>query len=52
MGTTTVTLSTVASFFFIILFLYLLYIIGGVSQNVKKLLEKVQELENKLNSKQ
>jgi len=51
MGTTVVTLSTVASFFFIILFLYLLYIIGGVSQNVKRLVEKLHDIENKLNSK-
>jgi len=51
MGTTTVTLSTLASFFFVILFLYLLYIIGGVSQNVKKLLDKIGEMEKKMNSK-
>lgn len=51
MGTTTITLSTLASFFFVILFLYLLYIIGGVSQNVKKIVDKIQEIENKLNTK-
>ena len=44
MGTTTITLSTLASFFFVILFLYLLYIIGGVSQNVKKIVIKYKRL--------
>ena len=45
MGTTTITLSTIASFFFVILFLYLLYIIGGLSQNAKKILQKIEEIE-------
>jgi hypothetical protein len=52
MGTTTITLSTIASFFFVVLFLYLLYIIGGISENLKKVLKKIEELENKLNAKQ
>ena len=52
MGTTTITLSTIASFFFIVLFLYLLYIIGELSQNAKKTLKKVEELEKKLNVKE
>jgi hypothetical protein len=45
MGTTTITLSTIASFFFIVLFLYLLYIIGELSQNAKKILTKIEEIE-------
>jgi hypothetical protein len=52
MGTTTITLSTIASFFFIILFLYLLYIIGELSQNTKKILRIVEELQKLLNAKQ
>jgi len=52
MGTTTITLSTIASFFFIILFLYLLYIIGELSQNSKKILKKVEELEKQLSVKE
>jgi hypothetical protein len=52
MGTTTITLSTIASFFFVILFLYLLYIIGGLSQNLKKVLEILEELQKKLITKE
>ncbi len=52
MGTTTITLSTIASFFFVILFLYLLYIIGGLSQNAKKILDIVEEIQKKLNTKE
>jgi hypothetical protein len=51
MGTVTITLSTIASFFIVILFLYVLYIIGGLSQNAKRVLEKVEELEKKLSAK-
>lgn len=47
MGTTTITLSTIASFFVVILFLYLLYIIGGMAENVKKIMRRLEELEKK-----
>jgi hypothetical protein len=40
MGTTTITLSTIASFFIVVLFLYLLYLIGGIAENLKKLTHK------------
>jgi hypothetical protein len=52
MGTTTITLSTIASFLFVVLFLYLLYIIGGLSQNAKKILQVVEELQKKILDKQ
>jgi hypothetical protein len=50
MGTTTITLSTIASFFIVILFLYLLYLIGGMAENIEKLMQKIDELQKKLNA--
>ena len=32
----------------IVLFLYLLYVVGGISKNLKKILQKLEELEKKL----
>lgn len=52
MGTTTITLSTIASFFIVVLFLYLLYLIGGMAENLKKLVQKMEELDKKLIAKQ
>jgi hypothetical protein len=51
MGTTTITLSTIASFFLVILFLTVLYIIGGMSENIKKILRRMDEKEGKPESK-
>ena len=48
MGTTTITLSTIASFFIVVLFLYVLYIIGGMAENLKKIMQKMDELDKKL----
>ena len=47
MGTTTITLSTIASFFIVVLFLSLLYVIGGIAENVKKILRKMEKAEGK-----
>jgi hypothetical protein len=52
MGTTTITLSTIASFFIVVLFLYLLYLIGGMAENLKKLAQKMEELHKKLITKE
>jgi len=51
MGTTTITLSTIDSFFIVVLFLYFLYVIGGMAENLKKLVKKIDELDNKLTVK-
>jgi hypothetical protein len=51
MGTMTITLSTIASFFIVVLFLYLLYLIGGMAENVKKLVQNMDELQRKIDSK-
>jgi hypothetical protein len=52
MGTTTITLSTVASFFVVVFFLYFLYVVGGMAENIKKLMKKIEELDKKLVDKQ
>jgi hypothetical protein len=51
MGTTTITLSTIASFFIVVLFLTVLYVIGGIAENVKKILRKMENAEGKPESK-
>lgn len=38
----------IAEIFFLILFFYLLYLIGGIYQNVKKILQKVTKIEGQL----
>jgi hypothetical protein len=52
MGTITITLSTIASFFIVVFFLYFLYVIGGMAENIKKLVQKMDELDKKLIAKQ
>jgi hypothetical protein len=52
MGTTTITLSTIASFFVVVFFLYFLYVVGGMAENIKKLGKKIDELDKKLIAKQ
>jgi hypothetical protein len=52
MGTTTITLSTIASFFIVVFFLYFLYVVGGMAENIKKLVKKMDELDKKLIAKQ
>jgi hypothetical protein len=52
MGTTTITLSTIASFFIVVLFLYLLYLIGGMAENIKKLVQKMEDLQKKVETKE
>jgi cell division protein FtsB len=38
----------VAEFFFVVLFFYVLYLLGGIYQRAKKILDKVESLEKKL----
>ena len=35
----------------LVLFFYLLYVVGGISQNAKKILQKIEDLEKKMNPK-
>jgi cell division protein FtsB len=37
----------VAELLFVVLFLYVLYLVGDIYQNVKKILQKVENLEKK-----
>ena len=43
-----VILTLVGNILGIVLFLYLLYVVGGISQNSKKILRKLEELEKKI----
>ena len=47
MGTTTITLSWIASFLLVVLFIYFLYLFGGLTQHVKRILEIVEKQEKK-----
>lgn len=47
MSETHIYLVTVFNILGIALFFYVLYLIGGISQNVRKILEKVEQLEKK-----
>ena len=47
MNHTQIMLLFVAELFFVVLFFYLLYLVGGIYQNVKKILQKVENLEKK-----
>ncbi len=38
----------VAEFFFVVLFFYVLYLIGGIYQRVKRILDKVESIQKKL----
>ena len=44
-------LTIVGNILAIVLFLYLLYVVGGISQNSKKILQKLEELEKKIEIK-
>ena len=44
-------LTLVGNILAIVLFLYLLYVVGGISQNSKKILQKLEELEKKIEVK-
>ncbi len=44
----TMILTLVGNILAIVLFLYLLYVVGRISQNSKKILQKLEDLEKKL----
>ena len=46
--TTTMVLTLIGNILAIVLFLYLLYVVGGISRNSKKILQKLDEMEKRL----
>jgi len=48
MSHTQIVVLLVGELLFVVLFFYVLYLIGGIYQNVKKILQKVEFLEKKL----
>ena len=51
MNKTQIILMIIGEAFFLALFFYILYIIGGMARGIKQIIKKINELEKKLETK-